>query len=104
MQDCFRQHPEMYGSELDDDEDELEEEIRAQEGAKEGDSPATASTEAKADTLPESGPNATQPTEPKKEVESPHSDDSVTSSEGAQKAGDEYGELVPKTARDATSK
>lgn len=30
MQDCFRQHPEMYGSELEDDEDELEEELRAE--------------------------------------------------------------------------
>ncbi len=29
MQDCFRQHPEMYGSELEDDEDEVEEELRA---------------------------------------------------------------------------
>lgn len=32
MQDCFRQHPEMYASELEDD--EVEEEIRAQEDAK----------------------------------------------------------------------
>lgn len=31
MQDCFRAHPEMYGSELEEDEDDLEEEIRAQE-------------------------------------------------------------------------
>lgn len=32
MQECFRQHPEMYASELEDD--EVEEEIRAQEDAK----------------------------------------------------------------------
>lgn len=31
MQDCFRQHPEMYGSELEDDEDEVEEAIREQQ-------------------------------------------------------------------------
>jgi intermembrane space import and assembly protein 40 len=29
MQDCFRQHPDMYGSELEDDEDEVEEELQA---------------------------------------------------------------------------
>lgn len=34
MQDCFRQHPEMYGSELADDEDDVEEEIQAQEAAR----------------------------------------------------------------------
>ncbi|OBT65831.1 hypothetical protein VE03_05438 [Pseudogymnoascus sp. 23342-1-I1] len=34
MQDCFRAHPEMYGSELEDDEEEIEAEIRAQEAAK----------------------------------------------------------------------
>ena len=34
MQDCFRQHPEMYASELEDDEDEVEEELRARENAK----------------------------------------------------------------------
>ena len=32
MQDCFRQHPEMYASELEDD--EVEDEIRAQDDAK----------------------------------------------------------------------
>ncbi|KFX89495.1 hypothetical protein V490_06981 [Pseudogymnoascus sp. VKM F-3557] len=34
MQDCFRAHPDMYGAELEDDEEELEAEIRAQEAAK----------------------------------------------------------------------
>jgi intermembrane space import and assembly protein 40 len=34
MQECFRQYPEMYGSELDDDDDEVEEELRAQEAAR----------------------------------------------------------------------
>lgn len=34
MQDCFRAHPEMYGSELEDDEEEVEAEIRAQEDAR----------------------------------------------------------------------
>lgn len=41
MQDCFRLHPEMYGSELEDDEDELEDEIRAREsGDATGDEPS----------------------------------------------------------------
>ncbi|OBT50663.1 hypothetical protein VE04_09587 [Pseudogymnoascus sp. 24MN13] len=34
MQDCFRAHPDMYGAELEHDEEELEAEIRAQEAAK----------------------------------------------------------------------
>jgi intermembrane space import and assembly protein 40 len=40
MQDCFRQHPEMYGSELADDEDEVEEELRADAAAEEAERPA----------------------------------------------------------------
>ncbi|KFY95698.1 hypothetical protein V498_03209 [Pseudogymnoascus sp. VKM F-4517 (FW-2822)] len=34
MQDCFRAHPDMYGAELEDEEEEIEAEIRAQEAAK----------------------------------------------------------------------
>ena len=34
MQDCFRQHPEIYGGELEDD--EVEQEVREQESQKEG--------------------------------------------------------------------
>lgn len=41
MQDCFRAHPEMYGSELEDDEDEIEEELRAQEAARIGEEAAS---------------------------------------------------------------
>lgn len=39
MQDCFRQHPDMYGSELEDDEDELEEELRAETSPSSPDAP-----------------------------------------------------------------
>src|ERR1700712_3521552 len=52
MQDCFRLHPEMYGSELEDDEDEVEEELRAEaaarstEGSKEVSEPELASSQA----------------------------------------------------------
>lgn len=44
MQDCFRQHPEMYGSELEDDEEEVEEAIREQQ-AQRAQADAPSSTE-----------------------------------------------------------
>lgn len=51
MQDCFRAHPEMYGAELEDEEEEIEAEIRAQEAAKaearENEAPAAESQDAK---------------------------------------------------------
>jgi mitochondrial intermembrane space import and assembly protein 40 len=103
MQDCFRQHPEMYGSELEDDEDELEEEIRAREST-------DAASEASAKSTPESTPQtlkeAPSPlTEEKKATpEAPHRDSQNTTATSAQKAGDEGGELVPKAAYDASSK
>jgi intermembrane space import and assembly protein 40 len=103
MQDCFRQHPEMYGSELEDDEDELEDETRAQEYAK-------ASGEASAKSTPESTPQvgtnaAPIPLEEKKATPAPPTQDSQsTTVSEAQKAGDEGGDLVPKAAYDATLK
>lgn len=30
MQDCFRAHPDVYGAELEDEEEEIDEELRAQ--------------------------------------------------------------------------
>lgn len=102
MQDCFRQHPEMYGSELEDDEEEIEEEIRAQEAAKSGEATAKSTAEP----IPQpSEETPSQPAEQKKVVvEAPHRDSQSTTLEGAQKAGDEGGELVPKAAFDASSK
>jgi intermembrane space import and assembly protein 40 len=102
MQDCFRLHPEMYGSELEDDEDELEDEIRAQESAK-------ASGETSAKSTPESAPPTAEasptPSEEEKAVsEAPHRDSQSTTVAETQKAGDEGGELVPKAAFNATSK
>ncbi|KAE8451731.1 hypothetical protein EG329_003188 [Mollisiaceae sp. DMI_Dod_QoI] len=106
MQDCFRLHPEMYGSELEDDEDEVEEEIRAQQSAKDGDAPtATATPKQSTEAEPKPATEATsQPAETKKPAEESHRDSSATSSESAQKGGDEGGELLPKAAHDATSK
>jgi mitochondrial intermembrane space import and assembly protein 40 len=103
MQDCFRQHPEMYGSELEDDEEELEEEIRAQENAK-------PSSEDSAKLTPESTTQTSKEapstsSEEKKAIsETPHRDGQSTPRAETQKAGDEGGELVPKAAYDATSK
>jgi len=101
MQDCFRQHPEMYGSELEDDEDDIEEEIRARENAEAyGEAPAKSVPELSQQASKEAPP---QPTEPKK-AEVSHRDSQSTTAEDAQKAGDEGGELVPKAAYDASSK
>ncbi|CZR64795.1 related to rabbit histidine-rich calcium-binding protein [Phialocephala subalpina] len=110
MQDCFRQHPEMYGSELEDDEEEVEQEIRAQQAGKEGEAPDTPPATPKETTESVSKP-ATDSTDatsesikPKNPVEESHIDSSATTSEDSQKAGDEGGELLPKSAHDATSK
>lgn len=103
MQDCFRQHPEMYGSELEDDEEEIEEEIRAQENAK---ATGEASAKSTSETAPETSKEAlpTGPEEKKVIQEAPHRDSQSTTKAETQKAGDEGGELVPKAAYDATSK
>lgn len=39
MQDCFRQHPEMYGSELEDEEEEVEAELRSRDGSRSSSDP-----------------------------------------------------------------
>ena len=92
----------MYGSELEDDEDDMEDEIRAQESAK-------ASGETSAKLAPESAPQAAEaspkPSEQENAVsEAPHRDSQSTTVAETQKAGDEGGELVPKAAYNATSK
>ncbi|RDL31970.1 Uncharacterized protein BP5553_09372 [Venustampulla echinocandica] len=139
MQDCFRQHPEMYGSELDDDEDEVEEELRARQHdelasqsapeSKEGsdstadeptadepaNQPSVTSVQERASAVDAPGsqpsPNAaegaltgTQTTADEKEPTMTYRDSRNTKSGEAQKAGDEYGELIPKAASDASSK
>lgn len=104
MQDCFREHPEMYGSELEDDEDEVEGEIRAQQSAKEGDAIAPAGHEEAPESVLNAATDAPQHSETKKPIDEPHRDSSATTLEGAQNAGDECGELLPKAAHDAASK
>ena len=90
MQDCFRQHPEMYGSELEDDEDELEEELRADASSGGSDAPNDMMTSANGQPSPQEVP--------KPAVEVPGN---TTKSI---KAGDEGGNLVPRVAHDAASK
>lgn len=99
MQDCFRAHPEMYASELEDDEDEVEEELRAREAASSGDenpSKPEPSAQASAERIPRD--------EPKKPAEEAHRDSSSTAVGSAETSGDEGGELLPKSVHDATAK
>jgi len=94
MQDCFRLHPEMYASELEDD--EVEEELEAREAAKseaQSGEPEQPSTEA-----PKTPANPTP--EPKKQEEA-HLESSDPAFEKAAKV--EYTEPVPKESFDATS-
>ena len=103
MQDCFRQHPEMYGSELEDDEDELEEELHAREGAPAGNAPSKPAADLVPQAAKEAAPEPATPTK-KAPAEDSHRDSTATTAENAQKAADEGDELVPKAAHDATSK
>ena len=100
MQDCFRLHPEMYASELEDEEDEIEEELRAREASPPVEE-SLSSESAKVST-PSQSP-ATEATE-SKPVEQPHRESSSTIPEKVHKVGDEGEELLPKATQDAVSK
>ena len=103
MQDCFRLHPEMYASELEDDEDEVEEELRAREAApsiEETTLPsADSGNEAKA-SEPTSDPASAE----SKSVEQSHLDSSSSVAVNTQSSGDSGQEPLPKVAHDAGSK
>jgi mitochondrial intermembrane space import and assembly protein 40 len=115
MQDCFRLHPEMYGSELEDDEDELEDELLARENSPSGDgenAPSSPSTQS----VPPVAQKTTEPSEPKRVSEEAHRESQRTppsstqtgdnSEEAAdtQTSGEKDDELIPKAAHDATRK
>ncbi|PBP28001.1 hypothetical protein BUE80_DR000848 [Diplocarpon rosae] len=112
MQDCFRLHPEMYGSELADDEDEVEDELRARESAAAaGDDPSKAPEQAPresknytGESTEEEKPASTLSTEDKMITEEPYRDGSKATEKNVptDKNGDEGGELVPRAAHDAT--
>jgi intermembrane space import and assembly protein 40 len=115
MQDCFRLHPELYGSELEDEEDEIEEELLAREKESSGQPKGETSvpvTEATAPvtqktsrpdelvTASREGPNGKQP----KEASTAQTDDITQDSSDAQASSEKYDELIPKAAHDATKK
>jgi intermembrane space import and assembly protein 40 len=101
MQDCFREHPEMYGSELQDDEDELEEEVRGEMAARDGE---PSSQDADAPSSPRkdtSGLLSSQPQRtPKKEAST---NTPTTSIPETKNNGDEGGALIPKDLHDGSS-
>jgi intermembrane space import and assembly protein 40 len=115
MQDCFRLHPELYGSELEDEEDEIEEELLAREKESSGQPESETSvpvTEATApvtqktsrqdepETVSREGPNGKQP----KEANTAQADDITQDTSDAQANSEKDDELIPKAAHDATKK
>ena len=91
----------MYGAELEDDEDEVEEELRAREAAPASGDEAPQSTPAPK-TSPEPVKEAPPATEQKESIPEQHRDSSKTTAGELHKPGDEGGELLPKAAHDAT--
>ncbi|KAL2070524.1 hypothetical protein VTL71DRAFT_13550 [Oculimacula yallundae] len=109
MQDCFRLHPEMYGSELEDDEDEVEEELRARESAAASEDESSEPKEAqeKPNEPPTEASEEKKPaqlSEEKQVVQEPQRNSNKEDSEGSSKSlpGDDGGELVPRATHDAT--
>jgi intermembrane space import and assembly protein 40 len=100
MQDCFRQHPDMYGAELEYDEDELEDELRAREAASSGNLSATPSSEP-AETTEASQKVEEQIAEKSKPMEPSQQDSSSKAADNVQQVGDKEEEP---TVHDPTSK
>lgn len=116
MQDCFRAHPEMYASELEDDDAEVEEELRAREAAKGSDEGSSERSKSLAQEAPESKKPKEKSSGPltpttqidtesnSKPTEEKHRDSqSSNTPEFTPNVGDEGGKLVPRAAHDATS-
>ena len=94
MQDCFRQHPEMYGEELAEDEDDVEAELHAREEAQ-------ASSGGVGEAAPKSPSTTASVSKSSKTVEEPYRERREASHE-LQKAGHEKtDDLLPKAAHDA---
>lgn len=106
MQDCFREHTEMYESELEDDDVEVEEELRAREAAKGPDGGSSDSKKFEKKSSEPLTPTTQEATESKsKPTEERHRDgQNSTMPKSTTHSGDEGGELVPRAAHDATSK
>ncbi|TVY48849.1 Mitochondrial intermembrane space import and assembly protein [Lachnellula occidentalis] len=105
MQDCFRLHPEMYGAELEDDEEEVEEELRAREASPAPEDEATPSIPKPSPEPPTEAPalaSATPVKEQKTPVPEVHGDTVKGTVYESQKSGDEDSQLLPEAAHDAT--
>lgn len=91
MQDCFREHPDVYGAEFEDDE----------EGAESEDAPAPVSVDGgEVPAAAISAPLEPAPAQPSPSTSSPRAGgDTQRVSSGSADEGDE---LVPKAAHDAT--
>lgn len=96
MQDCFRLHPEMYGSELDDEEDDIEDELRArQEASANGEELEAPKSQAPTPTTIQETPNTPQKTStPETKPEKQNTIEATKSTDTE--------EVVPKAAHDAT--
>jgi intermembrane space import and assembly protein 40 len=119
MQDCFRQHPEIYGSELEDDEDEVEQELLARENdpSNQHEEPSSA-----AEATPPVAQKTAKPSEPKtaeaktaepktapedassvaEKTSKGTPDASIETSNDEQDDKDKDDELIQKAAHDAT--
>jgi intermembrane space import and assembly protein 40 len=96
MQDCFRLHPEQYGAELEEDEDEIEQELARQDAS--SGKGEEASSEPSTELSPPVAQDATKPSQPKpKQSKSSQpkavseeilGDKQPTQSDGTQIAGD----------------
>lgn len=123
MQDCFRAHPDEYGAELEDDEEEVEDELRAREELKLSESKESEEVDKEITKADESAPNPPK-TQPAAEA-IPHSNaaskspapaaelktaetplDATTPSteKQAPALNSEGDSLIPKAAFDATDK
>jgi mitochondrial intermembrane space import and assembly protein 40 len=115
MQDCFRLHPELYGSELEDEEDEIEQELLAREKESSGTAEDETSVPVTESMVPVTQ-NSSQLDEPKtssrensnskqpKQLGTAQADDSTQASSDSQTSSEKDGELIPKAAHDATKK
>ena len=100
MQDCFRQHPETYASEFEDDEDELEEELRARDvGSPDQELPTPSS---KTTDTPESLPKVAPEPAQSEPVDQPYRNSTNVTAGEVQKSGD-GGEQLAKAVHDARS-
>ncbi|KAM3086237.1 Oxidoreductase [Clarireedia jacksonii] len=123
MQDCFREHPEIYASELEDDEEEVEQELRAREMANQGEERSAEPQTPNTSKAIESPSKPVEPvSSPAKPVSEPAVEKHQDSREVAPKeqehfrdsqnaktatvdhAGDEGEELLPRAAFDARTK